>query len=85
MYKEIFPEDYVADWDLYENQEQTVLDIFANTDCHYRAAVAASGLVYHFGWSYAPAPGRAVLVIAPDNRMRVIISASTVMDRPPDF
>lgn len=52
---------------IYESFDQCVLDIMANTDAPYLAALVAAGKVYHENWQFVEAPPDRGVAIAPPN------------------
>lgn len=49
----------------YDSFDQCVLDIMANTDAPYLAALVAAGKVYHENWQFVEAPPDRGVAIAP--------------------
>lgn len=60
---------------IYDSFDQCILDIMANTDAPYMAALVAAGKVYHENWQFVEAPPDRGVAIAPphDPNRHVII------------
>ena len=70
MVDDNFDDNFISD---YVDFGEAVLDIIANTDCRYYAAIAAAPLVHTYGWTYDAGPNRTLIVVSPNGRTTVTI------------